>query len=65
MPPFDDVIIMQPATCFFVTLSAINGYGTYNFRVALATVLMGSVLTKAWNSDEFQTGKAERETHQY
>ena len=54
---------MQLASCFLVTLSAINGYGTYNFRVAPATVRMGSVLTKASHSQEFQTGNVESETH--
>jgi hypothetical protein len=65
VPSFDDVVIMQSTLSLLVTLSAINGYGTYNFRVALASVLMGSFLTRVIYSQELQAGKAESGTHQY
>lgn len=64
MPSFDDVVIMQSTLSFCVTFSAINGYGTNNFRVAFAAVLMGSFLTRTRYSQEFQAAKVESGTHQ-
>jgi hypothetical protein len=63
-------ILMMLSSCistlsFLVTTSAVTDYGTYNFRVALATVLMGSFLTRASQSQEFPVGNTESGTHQH